>query len=69
MPISSPTIGSVELSRPLVIAHRGASLAYPENTLEAFEAAVLAGADMIELDARLSADGVAVVSHDQDVSK
>jgi glycerophosphoryl diester phosphodiesterase len=69
MAISSSTSGSVELSRPLVIAHRGASLAYPENTLEAYEAAVQAGADMIELDVRLSADGVAVVSHDLDASK
>jgi glycerophosphoryl diester phosphodiesterase len=60
--------GSVELSRPLVVAHRGSSLAYPENTLAAFEAAIAAGADMIELDARLSADGVAVVSHDADVA-
>ena len=51
-----------------MIAHRGASLTHPENTLEAFEAAVQAGADMIELDVRLTKDGVAVVSHDLDVS-
>ena len=49
---------------PLVIAHRGDPLAHRENTLEAFGAAVEAGADMIELDVRRSADGRAVVVHD-----
>ena len=58
------TSGSVERSWPLVAAHRGASVTHPENTLEAFEAAIQAGADLIELDVRLTADGVAVVSHD-----
>jgi glycerophosphoryl diester phosphodiesterase len=65
---SGHTSGSVGLSRPLVVAHRGASLAFQENTLTAFDAAVKAGADMVELDVRLSADGVAIVSHDIDVS-
>jgi glycerophosphoryl diester phosphodiesterase len=68
MSISSSTSGSGDLSRPLVIAHRGASLSFAENTMPAFEAAIAAGADMIELDVRLTADGVAVVSHDVDVS-
>jgi glycerophosphoryl diester phosphodiesterase len=54
--------------RPLVVAHRGASAVYPENTLEAFLGAVEAGADLVELDVRLTADGVAVVLHDLDVS-
>jgi glycerophosphoryl diester phosphodiesterase len=52
------------LVRPLVIAHRGYSAAAPENTLAAFEAALRAGADMLELDVRLDADGVPVVVHD-----
>jgi glycerophosphoryl diester phosphodiesterase len=52
---------------PVVVAHRGASAAYPENTLEAFEGAVAAGADVVELDVRLTADGVPVVMHDLDV--
>ncbi len=49
---------------PLVIAHRGASQQAPENTLVAFRRAADLGADAIELDAKLSADGVVVVHHD-----
>lgn len=48
----------------LVIAHRGASGLAPENTLAAFRAAIDAGADGIEFDVQLSADGHAVVHHD-----
>ncbi|HEV3473779.1 MAG TPA: glycerophosphodiester phosphodiesterase family protein [Actinomycetota bacterium] len=50
------------------MAHRGASAQQPENTIAAFEAAARAGADAIELDVRLTADGVPVVLHDPDVS-
>src|SRR5713226_6958835 len=53
---------------PAIVAHRGASASYPENTLVAFDAAIRAGADMIELDVRLTADGVPVVIHDPDVA-
>ena len=49
------------------MAHRGASVEAPENTLAAFEAAASAGADLIEMDVRLTADRVAVVLHDPDV--
>jgi len=55
------------LRLPAVIAHRGASLAHPENTLAAFEAGIGAGADMVELDVRLTADGELAVVHDPDV--
>ena len=48
----------------LVIAHRGASMAYPENTLDAFLGAVAQGADGIELDVRRTADGRLALSHD-----
>lgn len=51
----------------LNIAHRGASRAAPPNTIAAFRAAVEAGADGIELDVHLSADGVPVVIHDSTV--
>jgi len=48
----------------LAIAHRGDPTTERENTLAAFSAAVTAGADMIELDVRRTADGEAVVVHD-----
>jgi glycerophosphoryl diester phosphodiesterase len=47
-----------------VIAHRGAPMAAPENTVESFVSAVRLGADGIELDVRRAADGVLVVHHD-----
>src|SRR5207245_9249018 len=56
-------------SSPLVVAHRGASVELPENTLPAFEGAILAGADVVETDVRLTADGVPIVLHDADVSR
>ena len=49
----------------LVIAHRGASAAYPENTLAAFAGARALGADGVELDVRRTADGALVVLHDE----
>lgn len=54
---------------PTIVAHRGASSTHPENTLPAFEAALELGARAIELDVRLTADGVAVVMHDDEVSR
>ncbi len=54
----------LDLSARPVIAHRGASGSAPENTLPAFELAVRQGADAIELDVRLTRDGVPVVLHD-----
>jgi glycerophosphoryl diester phosphodiesterase len=56
-------------ARPLVVAHRGASIEHPENTIEAFEAAIDVGADAVEFDVRMTADGKAVVMHDPDVSR
>lgn len=52
-----------------VIAHRGNSAAAPENTLAAFESAIRAGADAVELDVRLSADGHLVLMHDETVDR
>jgi glycerophosphoryl diester phosphodiesterase len=49
---------------PLVIAHRGASAAEPENTLRAFDLAIKQGAQMIELDLQLTRDNRVVVIHD-----
>src|SRR2546425_6576457 len=64
MPAQEIEPGFGEERWPAVVAHRGASATHPENTLESFEAAVEASADVVELDVRLTADGVLVVSHD-----
>jgi glycerophosphoryl diester phosphodiesterase len=53
----------------MIVAHRGASASEAENTLPAFEAAIRAGADAVEFDIRMTADGHAVVMHDADVSR
>ena len=50
---------------PLIIAHRGDAASAPENTLPAFRRAWERGADGIELDVRLTADGQLVVHHDR----
>ena len=60
-------VSSMNLRREVTItAHRGASAVAPENTPAAFQAAIDAGADTIELDVRLTADGAVVVFHDSD---
>ena len=51
-----------------MVAHRGASAEQPDNTIAAFEAAAGARADAVELDVRVTLDGVPVVIHDPDVS-
>jgi glycerophosphoryl diester phosphodiesterase len=57
------------IAPPAIIAHRGASAHAPENTLAAFQLALEHGADGIELDAKLTADGQVVVIHDQTVDR
>ncbi|HLF73678.1 MAG TPA: glycerophosphodiester phosphodiesterase family protein [Anaerolineales bacterium] len=57
------------LPRPTIFAHRGASAHAPENTLAAFELALAQGADGIELDVKLSADGQVIVIHDATVDR
>ena len=52
-----------------VMAHRGYSGRYPENTMLAFQKAAEAGADGIELDVHKTADGVLVVHHDERVDR
>ena len=48
----------------LIIGHRGAPSEAPENTIASFDAALAAGADMLEFDVRLTRDGHLVVIHD-----
>jgi glycerophosphoryl diester phosphodiesterase len=52
-----------------VIGHRGNRAFAPENTIESFAQAVNAGADAIEFDVHVSADGIAVVHHDPTVER
>ncbi|GAB0133882.1 hypothetical protein EsDP_00002276 [Epichloe bromicola] len=54
---------------PQAIAHRGYSARWPENTMGAFKGAVSAGAHAIETDVHLTADGVAVLSHDATLTR
>ncbi len=57
------------LDRPLVIAHRGYSMAAPENTLPAFRLALWAHSDLVELDYFHSSDGIPVVFHDRTLDR
>jgi glycerophosphoryl diester phosphodiesterase len=58
------SIGEIQL-----LAHRGGMARAPENTLEAFNLAIADGADAIECDVQLSADGEPIVFHDDDVRR
>lgn len=53
----------------LNFAHRGYSALYPENTMLAFEKAIQAGCDGIELDVQLSRDGQVVICHDETLDR
>lgn len=55
---------SLDGSKPILFAHRGAAAEYPENTLESFRRALDLGADALEMDVHMTADGEIVVSHD-----
>ncbi|MCY3865061.1 MAG: glycerophosphodiester phosphodiesterase family protein [Chloroflexi bacterium] len=55
--------------RVLRIAHRGASAYARENSAESLRAAAELGADMVEIDIRVSADGVPVVTHDSSLKR
>ncbi|MFZ5893781.1 MAG: glycerophosphodiester phosphodiesterase [Myxococcota bacterium] len=58
-----------ERPRPLVLGHRGARHAAPENTLRAFELSRSEGADGVELDVRIDGNGAVIVLHDADLSR
>ena len=59
----------MSLSFPRLVARRGYTAHYPENTLLAIEAAVNAGAEFIEFDVLMSADQVPVLFHDRDLQR
>jgi glycerophosphoryl diester phosphodiesterase len=58
-----------DLPRPLLMAHRGASAYAPENTHEAFDLALRVGAQVLEMDVRMSRDGEVIVIHDEDLAR
>lgn len=53
----------------LIAAHRAGHLTAPENSLAAIDEAVRAGADIVELDVKVSADGVPFLMHDHTVTR
>lgn len=59
----------LELDRPLVIAHAGGDQDYPHSTIYAYAQAAAVGADILELDVQLTADGVLIVQHDDTVDR
>lgn len=54
---------------PLSVAHRGHSIAYPENTLEAYRKAIDLGIEMIECDVNITRDGQLVMMHDSTLDR
>lgn len=72
---ATPAMGRLQaqLDRPrgdlLIAAHRAGHLHAPENSLAAIEEAVVEGADLIEIDIKVSADGVPYLMHDQTVTR
>ena len=63
-PQTQPLQSVLGLADPVITYHRGYSSRAPENTMAAFEAALEDGSPRIELDVQMTADGVAVVTHD-----
>lgn len=55
--------------KPLIIAHRGFSSRYPENTLASIHAAIDLGVDMVEIDVQETVDGELIVFHDDDLKR
>lgn len=69
--IPTPEASTVDelfaLDRPVVIGHAGGDQSWPKSTMFAFREAALAGADVLEMDVQLTADGVLIVLHDDTV--
>ena len=62
-------LGSGAGPGPRIAAHRGGALLWPENSLLAFRNALALGADLLELDVHLSADGEVIVLHDPTLAR
>jgi glycerophosphoryl diester phosphodiesterase len=64
-----PTNPWLRENHPLSVAHRGHSIAYPENTLEAYRKAIELGVEMIECDVNITRDGTLVMMHDSTLDR
>jgi glycerophosphoryl diester phosphodiesterase len=64
---STAATSVAEVSRPLIIAHRGASGYRPEHTLDSYRVAVAMGADFIEPDLVSTRDGVLIARHENEI--
>src|SRR5690349_15485053 len=61
--------GIVTVRLPALVGHRGAAALAPENTIAGFEAASRAGVGWVELDAKLTRDGIVIVMHDDTLDR
>ncbi len=69
LPTSPPALVIPGKPKPYLLAHRGNRVRCPENTLAAFQQALADGADALETDLHLTADGVFVCIHDATVDR
>jgi glycerophosphoryl diester phosphodiesterase len=67
--VSDATLFLPNRTKPYLMAHRGNRVACPENTLSAFRRALADGADIIETDLHLTAEGIFVCIHDATVDR
>ena len=68
-PVASTLDQLLQLDRPLAIAHAGGDQDYPHSTIYAYSQSAADGADVLELDVQLTADGVLIVQHDDTVDR
>ncbi len=69
MPVAHPLLSLPGRAKPYVMAHRGNRVLCPENTLASFRQALADGADILETDLHLSADGAFMCIHDATVDR
>ncbi len=69
-PPEATTVDEVlAIERPIVLAHAGGENAHPHSTPYAYAESVAAGVDVLDVDVRLTGDGVLAVHHDEDVDR
>lgn len=69
MKLKDSTFNYNQYQRPLIIAHGGSKLLYPENTLLAFDSSLALGAEVLEMDVRLTRDSQLVCIHDETLDR